>query len=91
MIIKDFEQLSSRQRREFLINSCNYVMSVKISDDLIQDLFYHIQGGFYIEVLYSLLWEKFLEMTAFTESDQLVKYLREVDISDVYESLDTNR
>ncbi len=87
MKIKDFEQLSPRQRRKFLINSCQYLTSLNVADELITDLFYYNRENYYIEVYYSLVWEKFLEMNAFTDTTLLSKYLKEVDFSEVYESL----
>ena len=91
MIIKDFEQLSPKRRKEFLIHSCQYVMSLNVADDLITDLFYFSKGNFFIEVYYSILWEKFLEMTAFRGTDRLMRYLKEVDFGDVLESLNTSK
>ncbi len=88
MKIKDFEQLSPKQQRKFLINSCQYITSINMADELITDLFYHGKENFFIEVFYSLVWEKFLEMNAFTDTSRLFKYLKEVDYSEVYESLD---
>ena len=91
MIIKDFEQLSPKCRKEFLVNSCQHVMSLKVADDLITDLFYCPEGKFFIEVFYSILWEKFIDMNAFKGTDRLMKYLKEVDFGDVFESLNTNK
>ena len=91
MIIKDFEQLSSKERREFLINSCQYITSVNFTDELITDLFYCHQGNFFIEVFYSVLWEKFLEMNPVKDTDQLSKYMREVDFSEIFEALGTGQ
>ena len=91
MKINDFDQLSSKQRREFLINSCQHIISVNIADELIKDLFYCRTGKFFIEVYYSVLWEKFLEMTAFSDSDRLLKYLNVVDFSDLFESLKSDQ
>jgi len=91
MIIKDFEQLSPKHRKEFLITSCQYVMSINIADNLITDLFYCPRGNFFIEVFYSIIWEKFLDMNAFRGTDRLMKYLKEVDFGDVFELLNTNK
>jgi hypothetical protein len=66
-------------------------MSIRVADDLITDLFFYQQGNFFVEVFYSILWEKFLEMSAFKSSDRLLKYLKEVDFGDVFESLNTNK
>lgn len=91
MIIKDFEQFSSKERREFLINSCQYITSVNFTDELITDLFYCHQGNFFIEVFYSVLWEKFLEMNPVKDTDQLSKYTREVDFGEIFEALNTRQ
>jgi hypothetical protein len=91
MQIKEFEQLSPKRRREFLIHSCQYVMSLNVADDLITDLFYYSKENFFVEVYYSVLWEKFLEMTAFRGTERVMRYLKAVDFGDVLESLNTSK
>ena len=91
MKINDFEQLSPKQRKKFLINSCQYILSLNLADELITDLFYFRQGKFFIEVYYSIIWEKFLEMSAFKGTDRLMKFLKDVDFGEVFEMLNTNQ
>ena len=84
----DFEQLPASIQREFVLNACEHLFTIRIDQGISIDLFYSCNGDFFVELYISGNKEKLLNIKSFCFNDHhLDKFLKDIDISAAYDIL----
>lgn len=88
MTHQDFQKLPSSIQREFVLNACEQLFTVRIDQDLSIDLFYSYNGDFFIELYISRKKEGIINIESFYyNDDHIQKYLVDIEISEAFEIL----
>ena len=88
MTHQDFQKLPSSVQREFVLNACEQLFTVRIGPDLTIDLFYSYNGDFFVELYISKKKERLINIKSFCYNDHhFRKFLVDIEISEAFESL----
>ncbi len=88
MTLQDFQKLPSSVQREFVLNACEQLYTVRIDPDLTIDLFYSYNGDFFVELYISKKKERLISIKSFYYNDHhFRKFLVDIEISEAFEIL----
>jgi hypothetical protein len=88
MTHQDFEQLPTSIQREFVLNACENLLSIRIDQEITIDLFYSCNGDFFVELYVSRKKKSLISIKSFYFNDHhLHKFLIDINISTAYDIL----
>ena len=88
MTHQDFQKLPSSIQREFVLNACEQLFTIRIDRDLTIDLFFSYNGDFFVELYISKKKKGIIKIKSFYYNDQHIqKFLVDKEISEAFEIL----
>jgi hypothetical protein len=90
MTYEDFLLLSTRLQREFTLSTCNHLFTLPAGSEIQIDLFYSVNGNFFVEFFMNKKRKELLFIKSFFDYHPLHKYTQHIDISEIYRELNKN-
>ena len=88
MTIQDYIQLSPKIQHEYAMMNCEFMMSICEATSHIVDLYYDVNGDFFIELYFNVFTEDLTNIESYKNVEQLEKFLVDIDLKQAYERLE---